>query len=380
MSVRPTIDKVRLIMKQHPEYMVEENLDIDKLYSNSSVEFKCGVGHKFSQILTNAFNHDGTLRCPICSNHRILRGYNDMWTTAPELAAYLENPEDGYKYTKGSNQILTWKCPKCQYVYQRQPNQMSTYLNKCPACSDAVSYPEKFMAAVLRQISLPYEQQKMFDWANRKRYDFFIGEMHLIIEVNGKQHYEGMFSRNADEMYEDDREKRELALANHIKEYITLDCRHSTIEWMRDAIMSSLLPTLLFFDEEDIDWEFCHQEALNSSTHEICEAYNHGQTVKEIAIWFDCSQTTIRTHLKKGALLGLCDYDVAKVAEQTKIENGRRVLATMCKPVAQYDTNGTLIALFPSIQEAQRQTGIKDICAVLKGRRKTKGGYVWKYQ
>lgn len=380
MSVRPTIDNVRRILKEHPEHLIEKDIDIDSLCSNSEVLLRCNLGHEFLQILTNAFNHDGTIRCPICSNHRVLRGYNDMWTTAPDLAVYLRNPEDGYKYTKGSNQILTWQCPKCQYVYQRKPNQMNTYINKCPMCSDAISYPEKFMTAVLRQISFPYEQQKMFDWAGGRRYDFYIAEMNMIIEVNGKQHYEGMFARNAAQMFNDDMDKQWLAHENHIKDYIVLDCRYSTMEWMRNAVMSSLLPTLLFFDEDDIDWNTCHQEALGSVTHIICDAYRQGMSVKQMAITFDCSPTTIRTHLKKAASIGLCDYSSDKAQQQARKENGQRVLATRCKPVAQYDTNGNLITLFPSIQEAQRQTGLTNICAVLKGRRKTKGGYVWKYQ
>lgn len=42
---------------------------------------------------------------------------------------------------------------------------------------------------------------------------------------------------------------------------------------------------------------------------------------------------------------------------------------------------GELLATFPSLQEAERQTGIADsnICSCLKGRYKSAGGFVWKY-
>ena len=40
-----------------------------------------------------------------------------------------------------------------------------------------------------------------------------------------------------------------------------------------------------------------------------------------------------------------------------------------------------LLATFPSIQEAERQTGISDgnICFCCSGRRKSAGGYLWRY-
>ena len=379
-SKRPTIDKVRKLLRQHPEYLVKPNVEIDKLCSNSTMVFRCHTGHEFSQILVNALNHDGTLRCPICSNHRVLRGYNDMWTTAPEQAAYLANPEDGYCYTKNSNQKLIWQCPECQHVFKRRANQMSLCLYKCPACSDAISYPEKFMAAVLDQLYLPYERQKMFSWAHRKRYDFFVTEYNIIIEVNGKQHYEGIFERNEAQMLVDDEEKRNLALRNHIQEYIILDCRESSMRWMKMAIMNSLLPTILDFDKEDIDWDECHRCALNSITHDICDAYNTGLTVSQIAIQMDHSETTIRAHLKKGAILGLCSYDSQQALQKATQAAGQRVLDTMCKPVSQFDTNGNYIKSFPSIQEAQRATGCTHICDCLKGKRKIAGGYIWQYQ
>ena len=52
------------------------------------------------------------------------------------------------------------------------------------------------------------------------------------------------------------------------------------------------------------------------------------------------------------------------------------------RPTQQFDkSTGKLLATFPSIQEAERQTGISDsrICECCKGKRKSAGGYVWKY-
>nr|DAS34350.1 MAG TPA: homing endonuclease [Caudoviricetes sp.] len=51
------------------------------------------------------------------------------------------------------------------------------------------------------------------------------------------------------------------------------------------------------------------------------------------------------------------------------------------KPVLQYDKHGIFIAQFPGVAFAARTVGISagHLCSCLKGRRKTCGGYQWKY-
>ena len=51
-----------------------------------------------------------------------------------------------------------------------------------------------------------------------------------------------------------------------------------------------------------------------------------------------------------------------------------------CKAVIQYDLNMNEISRFHSISEADRQTGIdfRNISAVLNGKRKTTGGFIWR--
>lgn len=59
------------------------------------------------------------------------------------------------------------------------------------------------------------------------------------------------------------------------------------------------------------------------------------------------------------------------------IKNGH---AAITHTVGQYDKNGNLIATFSSLAEAEKAvpTG-RHICDVCKGKRKTAGGYIWKY-
>ena len=48
-------------------------------------------------------------------------------------------------------------------------------------------------------------------------------------------------------------------------------------------------------------------------------------------------------------------------------------------PVIQFDLQGNEIARFESVNEAFRQTNIRHISEVASGKRKTAGGYIWKY-
>ena len=50
-------------------------------------------------------------------------------------------------------------------------------------------------------------------------------------------------------------------------------------------------------------------------------------------------------------------------------------------PILQFSKDGTFVKEWPSLCEAYRQLGIaqSNICYCLKGRRKSAGGYVWRY-
>ena len=52
------------------------------------------------------------------------------------------------------------------------------------------------------------------------------------------------------------------------------------------------------------------------------------------------------------------------------------------KPVLQYDKNGFFLKEYASIKDAERHTGINNanICDVCGGKRKTAGGYIWRYK
>ena len=59
----------------------------------------------------------------------------------------------------------------------------------------------------------------------------------------------------------------------------------------------------------------------------------------------------------------------------------KRVSESLSKSVLQYSIDGVLLNQFYGIHEASRQTGIctQNIHSVILGKRKTAGGFIWKY-
>lgn len=76
--------------------------------SKKYVKWKCAKGHKYSSTISNR-SRGG--KCPVCSNKKVLKGFNDIGTTHPKLA----KEADGWDPTKtlaSTSKSLNWKCSK----------------------------------------------------------------------------------------------------------------------------------------------------------------------------------------------------------------------------------------------------------------------------
>lgn len=73
------------------------------------------------------------------------------------------------------------------------------------------------------------------------------------------------------------------------------------------------------------------------------------------------------------------EWTTIKKNNQHALENNLRTVKKI--RVSQYSLKGDLIKVFNSIKEAMKETGVSDskICTVAKQKRKTAGGFVWKY-
>lgn len=104
--------------------------------SNEMVWWQCEKGHIFDATVNErTSNNTG---CPICSNHRVLKGYNDLVTTYPKLAKEwhpLKNrnitPND---VISGGNKKYWWLCSQCGKEWASTISHRKNDRG-CPACA-----------------------------------------------------------------------------------------------------------------------------------------------------------------------------------------------------------------------------------------------------
>ena len=343
--------------------------------SHIKIKFRCPKGHIFNyephSILTK---HTG---CPICSNHQVLKGYNDMCTTNPSMARMLLNPDDGYKYTENSTRKLYWKCPNCGKISYKTPNIVFRQGLSCSFCSDGISYPERYIISLLNQLGIEFEHDISFGWSNGKRYDFYIKDFSLIIESHGLQHYEERFGYNnkhkrllSEEIYNDSY-KEKLALENGIKHYVQLDCRESKSEYIKHSICDSKLSEIFLLSR--INWEKCDIDSTKSIIYQIAAYWNDSiYDIQKLSKIFHLHYGTVRDYLKKATELGMCVYD----KNLTKKEGINKSRLSKCKPVCCIETG----KIYSSILEVELDGfSSKHISSVCNGKRKTAGGCHWQY-
>ena len=381
-----TIKEIKDFLTANPQYYSNKNdTDICNISSKKKYYFISDCGHESYAFPNNIIknNHVG---CSVCSGKSVLVGTNDLNSQCPEVAQYLKNKDDGFKYTKGSNAKVEWTCPNCGYTFKKQINQMTNSLNLCPRCSNSNSYPERLFMAILDQLKQNYKVHVRFSWSNNREYDFYFPHNNCIVELHGKQHYTSSdFSYLGGKTYieesENDNYKKNLALHNGISLYIIIDCRKSEMEYIRDNILQSELPQILCFKKNEIDWLECHNQAIKSKTVMICKYYeDKSKSIDDICKYFKCCHNTVVDHLKKGAKIGLCSYIPEEALKIAHIENGQRIIHSRSKEIIQRDkTSKEIICRYNSIQNAQRKLKISHIWDCVVGKRKTAGGYIWEY-
>ncbi len=364
------------------EWDFEKNVGID-IYemtkSNGYTAFwKCELGHEFKSRVADRVNNNHN--CPICSNHQLLVGFNDMNSTNINLANLLADPNDGYKYMQTSSSKVDWKCPYCgEIIKNKAIYHIKSKGLSCPRCSDGFSYPERFIYNVLKQLNVEFEWQRTFDWSNGKRYDFYLefNSEKIIIEVHGKQHYEENFeydnARTLREEQENDNLKKYLAIKNNVNHYFILDARESNPRFIKKSFLdSNFLKTVSI--KHDIDWDDVFIKSEKSLVLTVNELWNSGiKIINEISSKLNISRDTVYEYLKRGKENNWNDY----CPNEARLNGSQSVK----KKIVRIDKFNNY-TVYNSIVEASAENNNLDtssITKVCKGKRKSSGGFIWLY-
>lgn len=129
------------LASQLPDVAVEwseRNLPLtpDKVsvFANRKVWWKCKNGHEWNTLISS---RSAGSKCPYCSGITLLKGFNDLATRYPHLAAEWsdKNPFAPDTVNDKSRKNVWWHCSKCGNEYQAVIYSRVNGL-MCPVCAD----------------------------------------------------------------------------------------------------------------------------------------------------------------------------------------------------------------------------------------------------
>ena len=121
----------------HPE-LAKEAYDWDPndftSGSGKKVDWLCKSGHKYSSSISHRTNMKSG--CPYCARKKTLKGFNDLQTLYPGIAAEAEgwNPNE---FGTGSQLKQKWRCPS-GHIYESTISHRTIMKSGCPYCSGRV--------------------------------------------------------------------------------------------------------------------------------------------------------------------------------------------------------------------------------------------------
>jgi len=341
-------------------------------------KYECLIDGNIDQLDEYSLNYG--VGCNVCHSFKVLNGYNDLWTTHPEVASLLKYQEEGYNLSYGSNKSEIFICPDCGYEKKHIVYMIIGKGFSCPKCGDGFSYPNKFAFNLLEQLDIDFTPEYNPDWIKPKKYDFSfkVNSKKYIVEMDGLLGHGNnntLSNLTAKETQEIDDYKDKLAREHGI-EVIRINCTKSELAYIKNNIIHSKLNEL--FDLSLVNWGKCNEYALNSLVKISCNYWNDGiKNTKNIAKIMKLSRNTIIKYLKQGAKLGWCDYD-----PEEEIRKSRENCEGQPKiKIVQLSIDGKFIREWDSAISIEKELNIchSSIAACCRGRYKHSNNFRWMY-
>ena len=121
------------------DYEKNDKLEIKpqnvKKNTDKKVWWRCEKGHEYQSSIVNRTKSNGTC-CPYCLGNKVLKGFNDMATTNPELLKewdYSKNTIKPDEVTKGTHKKIWWICNNNHSYKATIPARRTG--TGCPYCS-----------------------------------------------------------------------------------------------------------------------------------------------------------------------------------------------------------------------------------------------------
>lgn len=258
-----------ILEKLHPDK--NEGLDLNKVFPFSSIRVWCvcrscefGCLHTWNAPISRLVNGHG---CPYCASCVTEPGcyHRSLEYKYPEIAKLLhptKNDFTGKDVSYASKKNAIWVCDK---GHESESTVQSRTIQgySCPICL------RKTLSLLYEWLCQSYtnnkvENEKSFSWTKSVisdkhyyKYDFVIEDNKLIIELDGKQHFEDVWNwQSASENLERDVYKMKIAVENgySIVRLLQEDVLYNRHDWktkLKLAIKKYDAPTIVVICEND---------------------------------------------------------------------------------------------------------------------------------
>jgi len=135
-SNQKTISGINDLKTTHPEIAIQAfGWDPSLVNAGSHVkkDWVCSLGHIWDAAINTRMRGAGQ-GCPICSNHRLLVGFNDLATTNPELISEVDG-WDPTQFLSGARVKKAWVCAEQHRWETSISSRTGTKKSGCPTCA-----------------------------------------------------------------------------------------------------------------------------------------------------------------------------------------------------------------------------------------------------
>ena len=182
-------------------------------------DFKCLKCGNIIHIehLQNLFRATKQNFCPYCAN-TYKGGHIGKKLTIEEAQERIDEVYGGeYEIIKDKNDGWSRKGlighTICGKIFSAQPRDL-LYHSHCP-CYTINSKGENEIEKILNELNINYEKQKRLDEIKKAPFDFYLPDYNLLIEFQGRQHYEPVSKFGGEKQFiiqqEIDKRKKEIA-------------------------------------------------------------------------------------------------------------------------------------------------------------------------
>jgi very-short-patch-repair endonuclease len=156
-------------------------------------KFNCVCNHKLNMIVKNITNKNHW--CSYCSHQKLCENnecemcFNNSFASIKRSLLLNDKTINPRMIFKSTNKKYKFDCDICNKIFETQLSDIT----KGIWCSFCVNKTEQILFDILKEKYSLLKRQYKVDWCKNKKhlpFDFVIEERKLIIELDGKQHFE----------------------------------------------------------------------------------------------------------------------------------------------------------------------------------------------